>query len=145
ELDCNANGIPDSCDIADGTEQDCNANGIPDSCDIASGTSLDDDMNGIPDECSTAPQFRRGDCNTDGGMDISDAIFLLSELFSGGPSGSCADSCDANDDGGKDIGDAIYILATLFSGGPNPPAPFGACGEDPTADGLDCASYPSCP
>ena len=30
---------------------DCNANGIPDACDLASGTSLDVNVNGIPDEC----------------------------------------------------------------------------------------------
>ena len=30
--DCNDNGIPDGCDIADGTSEDCNENGIPDEC-----------------------------------------------------------------------------------------------------------------
>lgn len=30
--DCNANGIPDTCDIADGTSSDCNADGVPDEC-----------------------------------------------------------------------------------------------------------------
>ncbi|MEZ6083097.1 MAG: hypothetical protein R3E58_03865 [Phycisphaerae bacterium] len=33
--DCNNNGIPDDCDIADGTSSDCNTNGIPDSCEYA--------------------------------------------------------------------------------------------------------------
>ena len=50
--DCNTNGIPDVCDIFDGTSNDCNANGIPDECDIASGTSEDLDANGVPDECA---------------------------------------------------------------------------------------------
>jgi hypothetical protein len=30
--DCNENGVPDECDIADGTSQDVNGNGIPDEC-----------------------------------------------------------------------------------------------------------------
>ena len=30
--DCNGNGAPDECDIADGTSQDVNGNGIPDEC-----------------------------------------------------------------------------------------------------------------
>ncbi|MCK4340242.1 MAG: hypothetical protein KAY37_00780 [Phycisphaerae bacterium] len=30
---------------------DCNANGVPDVCDLAAGTSQDADSNGIPDEC----------------------------------------------------------------------------------------------
>jgi len=64
QLDCNANGIGDVCDLADGMsfdcnlndipdecESDCNTNGIPDECDIADGTSIDKDGNGIPDEC----------------------------------------------------------------------------------------------
>ena len=33
---------------------DCNDNGFPDACDIAEGTSLDADENGIPDECETS-------------------------------------------------------------------------------------------
>ena len=31
-LDCNENGIPDRCDVADGTSDDCNGNGVPDEC-----------------------------------------------------------------------------------------------------------------
>jgi glucose/arabinose dehydrogenase len=50
-LDCNANSIPDSCDVASGTAPDCNANGIPDSCDLSAGTSLDANGNNVPDEC----------------------------------------------------------------------------------------------
>ena len=38
---------------------DCNANSIPDSCEIASGGSLDLDGDGVPDECSL-------DCDGDG-------------------------------------------------------------------------------
>jgi len=30
--DCNANGIPDSCEIQDGSASDCNNDGIPDEC-----------------------------------------------------------------------------------------------------------------
>ncbi len=32
--DCNANGLPDSDEIADGTLADCDGNGIPDTCDL---------------------------------------------------------------------------------------------------------------
>ena len=92
----------------------------------------------------TLPEFVRGDCNADGGFNIADSIFLLAALFSGGPAGSCLDSCDANDDGGINIADAIYALAALFSGGPAPTPT--SCGVDPTdTDPLDCASFPPCP
>jgi len=51
EADCDLDGIPDVCELSDGTESDCNLNGVPDSCDIADGFSLDCQPNGLPDEC----------------------------------------------------------------------------------------------
>jgi len=71
QSDCNANGIPDVCDLACGpvggacdvpgcgTSADCNANGVPDECDIAncppSDPSCQDcNLNGIPDGCDLA-------------------------------------------------------------------------------------------
>jgi len=82
--DCNTNGIPDDCDLADGTsldcqpngvpdecETDCNTNGIPDDCDLAGGTSLDCQPNGVPDECDLA-DGTSADCNTNGTPDECD-------------------------------------------------------------------------
>ncbi|MHC4698111.1 MAG: DUF7948 domain-containing protein [Planctomycetota bacterium] len=58
--DCNANGIPDACDLSCGTtggdcdiagcglSDDCNGNSIPDEC---SGAETDANGNGIPDDC----------------------------------------------------------------------------------------------
>ena len=43
--------------------------------------------------------FLRGDANTDGEIDISDAIKTLSALFQGGPGLVCLDAADSNDDG----------------------------------------------
>ncbi len=47
QADCDHDGIGDACE----NQPDCNQNGIPDSCDIANGTSHDNNSNGIPDEC----------------------------------------------------------------------------------------------
>jgi len=68
-LDCNENGVPDSCDIASGFAQDRNGNGIPDPCDIATGHRSDQDHNGIPDECSIGnmPTINGGDGVDDNG------------------------------------------------------------------------------
>ena len=88
--------------------------------------------------------FRRGDANADGVVDISDAIATLHHLFTGGAQVSCADAADANDDGRMDLSDSVYDLLHLFSGGPAPPAPGSRCGEDPSADDLDCASHGPC-
>ncbi|MCH8146690.1 MAG: hypothetical protein IH987_01675 [Planctomycetes bacterium] len=64
--DCNSNGTPDDC------EEDCQPNGTPDDCDIAGGAA-DVDGNGVPDECQ--------DCNGNGVFDPDD--------ISGGTSQDC--------------------------------------------------------
>jgi len=89
--------------------------------------------------------FLRGEINGDTSVNIADAMFLLAQLFIGGPVSTCADASDVNDDGSVNLADPIRLLAYLFSGGEAPDAPFPACGVDPTADMLGCASFGSCP
>lgn len=143
--DCNENGTPDACDVGNGTSPDCNGNGVPDACDISSGDSLDANANGSPDECE--PSFRRGDANSDGSVDIADAIFMLYTLMLGGPPSGCTDATDANDDGLHDISDIIYVLNYQFQNGGPPPAPGPiSCGIDMTpGDGMGCDTYGGCP
>ena len=65
-----------------------------------------------------------GDANGDAVVDISDAVFLIAYIFSGGAApGDCnyANGMgDANGDGSVDISDAVYLIAYIFSGGPAP-------------------------
>jgi hypothetical protein len=84
-------------------------------------------------------QFIRGDVNASGSVDMAD----VTACVGGGPF-PCDDAADVNDDGVLDQADCDYLLA-YWQGGPPPPAPFPDCGLDPTADGLDCASFPPCP
>jgi subtilisin-like proprotein convertase family protein len=88
-VDCNCNGIPDSCDLASGIEPDCDGNGIVDGCDFASGapdcngngildvcdlalgSSLDCDGDGVPDDCQLAEGISF-DCNGNGLLDTCD-------------------------------------------------------------------------
>lgn len=85
--------------------------------------------------------FLRGDCNMDGALQITDVIYTLAALFSGGPQ-PCPDACDANDDGSVQIADPVFITEYLFSSGPPPAAPFPNVGQDPTADALGCPLLP---
>jgi hypothetical protein len=98
--------------------------------------------------CPSPPFFRRGDANTDGKTDLSDAVFILNYLLTGGPSPSCLDAADCNDSGGSalDLSDPVYLLGFLFLGGPELPAPFDECGPDPTTeeDDLYCETFPPC-
>jgi hypothetical protein len=58
-----------------------------------------------------------GDSNGDASVDISDAVFTLLHLFSGGPEPGCARQADANSDDEVNVTDAIYLLQHLFQGG----------------------------
>jgi hypothetical protein len=89
--------------------------------------------------------FIRGEINGDTSINIADAMFLLAQLFSGGPVGTCADANDVNDDGSVNLGDPVTLLAYLFSGGVTPPTPFPTCGVDPSADSLGCEIFLNCP
>jgi hypothetical protein len=94
----------------------------------------------------SAAVFQRGDANADGTVNISDAITVLGFLFLGSPAAlHCEDAADVDDSGALNITDPVYLLGFLFLGGPAPPAPFGRCGPDPTADVLGCAAFPPCP
>jgi hypothetical protein len=88
--------------------------------------------------------FLRGDSNTDGTVDISDAINTLGYLFTGGGRVTCLDAADANDDGTLDISDAIFSLGFLFLGKPTTiPAPYPDRGSDISPDHIGCDSYSS--
>jgi len=87
--------------------------------------------------------FLRGEANGDGSIDITDAVKILSYLFTSGEL-TCVSSADSNDDGIIDITDGIYLLSWLFAGGIAPPPPTGDCAPDPTPDGLDCDGITAC-
>ena len=91
-----------------------------------------------------AVEFRRGDANADGALNISDPVFTLAFLFRAGDLPSCGDAADANDDGNLNLSDAITTLAFLFQQGPALPAPGPACGSDPTPDLLSCKTFGGC-
>ena len=95
-------------------------------------------------EADCAGRFRRGECNDDGEVDLSDAVCLLDWQFLGGPAPGCLAATNTNGDRATDIADAVWLLNFLFLGGPPPVAPFAACG--PGSSELDatlgCATPP---
>lgn len=114
ELDCNENGVPDVCDIAEGTSGDCNANGTPDDCevnedcnannvqdicDIAAGAAdCDNDL--VPDAC----QLSGGDCNQNSIPDVCE------------PGGNV----DCNSNGMADLCDLVNGTAQDCNGNGSP-------------------------
>ncbi len=58
-----------------------------------------------------------GDVNSDGSVNIADAIAVLSYQFAGAAEPLCMKNADANDDGSVNIADAVTILGFQFAGG----------------------------
>ena len=63
-----------------------------------------------------ANPFVRGDSNSDGLVDIGDAISILNLLFLDGTGVHCANAANAEATNGLNISDAIRILGFLFLG-----------------------------
>jgi hypothetical protein len=87
--------------------------------------------------------FGRGDCNDDGGVDLSDAVCILNWLFLDGLARGCIAVMNTNGATGVDISDATYLLNHLFLEGPAPAAPYPDCGFGtlPSDEGT-CESPP---
>jgi hypothetical protein len=84
--------------------------------------------------------LERGDANSDGVVNLTDAMVINSYLYSGGPAPPCMNQADANDDGVVDGSDAIYLCNWLFCGGMAPPYP----GPYNTVCAIDPLPRPGC-
>ncbi|MBI4583270.1 MAG: hypothetical protein HY717_04525 [Planctomycetes bacterium] len=90
------------------------------------------------------PQFRRGDANSSGKVNVTDALVILRHLFAGGPL-ACPDAADFDDIGTVDMDDAILILFYLFLGLDPPAAPGSTrCGVDVEPDELEACIGAGC-
>ncbi len=77
------------------------------------------------------PTFLCGDANNDGGINVSDAVWIINYVFIGGPAPNPLASGDPNCDGSVNVSDAVYIINYVFVGG------FGPC--DVNGDSIpDC-------
>lgn len=105
--------------------------------------SEDRNADGIPDECQER-DFRRGDANQNGGIEIADAILILATLFQGEEPVNCWKAADLDDNGAVQLTDAVDLLTYLFLGGREPPEPFKSCGRDANEDSLTCLGFAAC-
>jgi len=68
-----------------------------------------------------------GDADFDGGLDLTDAVYILSVLFLGQRSPLCVQAADFNGDQWIDLSDAVALLNYLFLGGAGPPQEAAVC------------------
>ncbi len=69
---------------------------------------------------STTRSYLCGDTDGSSFVTISDAVFLINYIFSGGPSPNPTPAGDADCSGIVTISDAVYLINFIFSGGPAP-------------------------
>ena len=95
-------------------------------------------------ELSPLASFQRGDTNSDGALDVSDALCVLRSIFLAECPMGCVAAANANGDDDVDMTDAVYLLVHLFAGGAAPAAPFPDCGPGllPADEELGCIAPP---
>jgi len=64
--------------------------------------------------------FLRGDANSDGEINIGDAVFIINYIFKGGPPPAFEKLGDPNCDLTINVGDPVYLINYIFKGGPAP-------------------------
>lgn len=82
-----------------------------------SGLSFSWDSWGLHTRRTTYSPYVCGDASGDRSVDISDVVYLIAYIFSGGSEPVPLLAGDANCDGSVDISDVVYLIAYIFSGG----------------------------
>ena len=126
QIDTDGDGRGNTCDNClddiNPLQEDVDADGVGDSCDncltIYNPLQEDADSNGVGDACN----FVCGDIDNSGvGPDISDLIYLVDWMFTGGPPPPEWAAADVDGSGGfPDVADLVYLVDYMFNGGSPP-------------------------
>lgn len=63
---------------------------------------------------------KAGDANNSGSVNIADAVYIISYIFSSGSAPVPINAADANCNGASNISDAIFVINMVFNEGPTP-------------------------
>lgn len=61
-----------------------------------------------------------GDANSDGKVNVGDAVYIITYVFRGGPAPDPLEVGDTNGDCKINVGDAVYVITYVFRDGPAP-------------------------
>ncbi len=88
---------------------------------VGGGSSANYGLNqGFWQTFATGQQYVCGDADGNGIITISDAVYLISYIFGGGPAPVPVLAGDADCNGIITISDAVYLINYIFGGGPAP-------------------------
>jgi hypothetical protein len=120
--DADGDGVGDSCDVCPGFDDlaDYDGDTVPDSCDNCPEDHNPDQLDSNDDGYGDACQPICGDADGDEIVNISDAVYLISYIFGGGPAPDPLLAGDCDCDEIVNISDAVYLIAYIFGGGPEP-------------------------
>ncbi len=127
QADSDLDGNGDSCDMCPGYDDfaDADSDTHPDACDNCPGTAnadqADTDSDGVGDACCC--NGIRGNIDSDpaDAIDISDLVYLVDYMFSGGSEPGCPNEADVEASGGApDISDLVHLVDYMFNSGPEP-------------------------
>lgn len=85
-----------------------------DSTDFTSGSFI------VSSGCCMPPIRGNIDYDPNDNIDISDLVYLVDYMFTGGPPPPCMDEADVDASGSIDISDLVYQVDYMFTGGPAP-------------------------
>jgi len=128
--DADLDGVGDACDECTDTDGDGfgDAGFAANTCteDNCPGTpnpdQADTDNDGIGDACCCVGDRGNIDGDVSDGIDISDLVYLVDYMFSGGVEPGCPNEANVDATGELDISDLVYLVDYMFSGGPAPVA-----------------------
>ena len=119
-------GIGNACDncptVPNHNQLDNDQDSVGNLCDNCIDTfnpdQLDSDEDGIGDACEQL--YKCGDANGDELVNVSDAVYIINYVFSGGLAPEPLESGDVNCDSRVNVSDAVYVINFVFSGGMPP-------------------------
>ncbi len=146
-MDADHDGVGDTCDncptVTNHDQANSDADSLGDACDncpeVENADQADGDADDVGDLCDNCPELYNpdqadsdgdnvgdvcdyicGDSDRNDIVNISDAVHLVTYIFSGGAPPVPLAAGDTNCDGNSNITDVVYLITYIFGGGPPP-------------------------